>query len=1347
MSSRFANSAAPSQQQQQHQYVPPNQYQEGHHVVADSADWNNNPYADQSMKNSVGSMSSYKGWASTDPTAYPQQQQPQHQQTTKVPPPRGSSYGRNRSNSNNSNASAGLGYGHNYNHNYNHPGGSHLSQVSNSSSIPYGHHHHQQQQQQPSLYPHYQDVTGYQPSTQFTRTDSNGTARSDGTSTTFSRPGEGSQNLHNYTQSSQGQQGQHGQQGQQGPDGLIPGYPTVDTESRYVGYPRPPQPIAPAQQQPQQPRQHRATPSDTSYISVGRTNHDPTQSIEQGPHSQGSPRMNQRALPKRRDPGNGLAAPSADGELPSLDQYEAMLQQMTSPNLGPTSPKDSRFGQRRSEYERSDRSQRQSRKQQEPPLQPPSLHQELNQYPTNNGIGGNIGVSPEDRKHRRRSSMPSSLGDMPTRIVTELKRRSSGYHSPIDGLQLSVPINESGLYGNQDGQWHNGSVQDPNLGSTSHVRQQQPHQQQQQQQQQYQSQSTISMQEDDTRSIISDGSNRHKLELEQQRRNKRNSPRLSQLGSKPPLTSKSQLRLSHTLSQSDADDVATFSNTKDTHQESPSSRPVADDSDRQMEQIELELQQLQQGISTPRNHNSGSKSATPSSARSRATTPLGMVAEEEVPMPKGAPSLQQLFASMDDGSGLQNTPNRSTTPPTRSRPTTPVTGVLPPPGPPPMTSAPLPPPPNGSPAARKGPSSNGRRGTKANVSMSTPIQPPSAPRPRAGSVASGAISIDGALAQAPPSLPLPSLPPPSQPLPSLALPGDAASQRRRKASGGRDLIQPSQQLLYETQNMYSQDSLPTPPSSLPINVELDPASSPTPPSPYSSIFSLPSSTASSPSATSAQIARIRKRINTLEKELEVFDREQPMQGRDGSDIQFQVDRLRQEKEGLEQKLALLLTEAGSTSLAANTTSISTSRPSSGGRAPMQTTLIALDQDLLQPPGVLPPAEGRSVSELSMELETLRMQLIEKEETITRMSVGQREHDQNARPVSEVRSKSKKNTTNTLNDIQRLQGLLVEQGLNSNRSSSSNAEEGQENSSLALHALQQELETLRQETASQEEVKATMARELEAFTARSQQEEAQYRTLQDTVQRLTSKVSRMEAQHASEVKQIQRDHEELLEKVVMEHANTLTDLSEQSKTDSEAQLRRWREDQEKGSDQDKQESLAREKVLLRRLEAQALKNDQLEERILELERFQNDHEEESENWLKTNKSLERQLAIEQLQQQENLYRIEQVEKENRRLRTILADLDLAAQLAKITAEGHETEDEDALYESTTSRARSKGAQDLYKDQRQKWLDRTQALERKMARSEEEATVIMQRNMELMVALEMTQSASSSVATPM
>lgn len=1182
------------------------------------------------------------------------------------------------------------------------------------------------------------------------------------TNMTFGGPGEVAQNLHNYVQPSQGQHVQ---------DGQPQAYPMVDTDGRHVSYPRPPPIMNPTQQQ-QQQRQHRSTPSDTSFISVGRTNHDSAPPMEQGSHHQGSPRMNQRALPKRRDPGTGPAAPSTDGELPSLDQYEAMLQQMASPTLGPTSPKDSRSGIRRSEYERSDRSQRQSRKQQTRPpqlqseqlhfpSQPPSLHQEMGQQSANNGFGGHLGVTLEDKKLRRRSSLPSSLRDMPSRFVAEPKRRSGGHHLPQDALQLSEPINESGLYGTHDGPWHDGSAPDPNFGVENQAPQQQPYQQYQQ----YQPQGTIPMQmpfqadeEDDTRSILSDDSSRHKLELEQQRRNKRNSPRLSQLGSKPPLTSKSQLRLSHTLSQSDADDVAAFSSTGDIQQQISSTGLTPDDSYHQMEQIQLELQQLQQGISNPRNHNNNnsSKSATPSSVRSRATTPLGMVAEEGAPMPKGAPSRQQLLASMDDGSGFQNTPSRSTTPPsTRSRPTTPVTGIRPPPGPAPMMSAPisstpLPPPPNSQLSGRKGPSSTGRRGTKSNVSVSTPIQPPTAPRPRAGSIASGAIIIDGVLAQAPPSLPLPSLPPPSLPLLPPGPPGDAASQRRRKPSGGRDLIQPSQQLLFESQNMPGHDSLPTPPSSLPINIELNAASSPSPPSPFSSTFSPPSSTASSSSpSVSAQISRLRKRIHTLEKELEVMEREQPMQTRDGSDVQFQVDRFRQEKEGLEQKLALLLTGMGSTSLAVNTSSTSTSRPLSGGRAPIQTAMISLEQDVLHSPGVKPRHEGRSVSELSIELETVRMQLIEKEETITRMTMEQREHEQNAQPGSEVQMRLEKDLAEARNDIQRLQGLLVEQEQNSNRASNDrNAEVGQEHSSLALQTLHQEVERLQNEAAAHEEVKETMQRELEAFTARSEQEEAQYRTLQDTVQRLTSKVGRMETQHASEVKQIQRDHEELLEKVVVEHANTLTDMSEQSKTDSEAQLRRWREDKEKGSGQEKQESLAREKVLVGRLEAQALRNDQLEERIMELERLQNDHEEESENWLKTNKSLERQLAIEQLQQQENLYRIEQVEKENRRLRTLLADLNLAAQMAAITAEGHDTEDEEAIHESTTAKARAKKAQDLYKNQRQMWEDRAQSLERKMARSEEDATMIMQKNMELMVALEMAQSASfPSAVTPL
>ncbi|KAG0204320.1 hypothetical protein BGX28_003715 [Mortierella sp. GBA30] len=377
--------------------------------------------------------------------------------------------------------------------------------------------------------------------------------------------------------------------------------------------------------------------------------------------------------------------------------------------------------------------------------------------------------------------------------------------------------------------------------------------------------------------------------------------------------------------------------------------------------------------------------------------------------------------------------------------------------------------------------------------------------------------------------------------------------------------------------------------------------------------------------------------------------------------------------------------------------------------------------------------------MAAELEAVKRQLVEKEDIITRLTMEhqkqrqqqQEQQVQNSRVVADevssskqeisnledVRSKLEKELASAVSEIQRLRQMREDQ------------EHDQRN-------IRQELIILRTECATEREAYSVLEQELEAFKARSQEEqEVHSRDLQETVQRFTYQISQLEDQHSSEMQKLQRDHDELLEAMVLKHANALTDLSEQAKTDYESRLSR-----------ENLESVSREKVLKTRLEEQSAKNHCLEERLFKLEKGQEAHEEEKDAWRETNKSLERQLAMENLQQQENMYRIEKVEKENRRLRHILTDLDLAARLSshsegeecgstepRLNGENNSDNDNDNDNDNDQKKMVA-----LYESQRQKWIEQTKLLERKMAKSEEEATAIMQKNMELMVALEMAQS---------
>ncbi|KAF9550709.1 hypothetical protein EC957_012026 [Mortierella hygrophila] len=1216
MASRYTPSPLQGQQQQQQQqrYAPPNQFQEGHTNPTDSSDWN--AYSDQSMKPSTASVSSIQSWASTDPSSSnyasqytsnssgQSQQQPAHYSSHQsyVPPPRGSSAtpsARNRSNSNNSTASgAGMGYGYGNSGGYTGSHLSHVSQMSNNSSV-YSQQQQQQQQYQPQQY---HDLSTYQPSTSFNGApNANGSARPDQQYTQQGYPSYGIQHA-NESNLSLGN--------------------TTSADSHAPNFQQP-QPLYSHQHQ-QQQRQHRSTPSDTSHISVSRALHQESpaaqsqslmQSIEQvGPSQQGSPRMNHRTVPKRREQGQAAANTTPDGDLPSLDQYEAMLQKMASPTLGPSSPREARSNLRRTDHDRDNRAARQARKQQQqhqPPMgmdqmlsglapPPPAVMIVGDSSPVDQSslLGGNRlrVTSAEERKLRRRSSLPTSLANSPSQLLTNLRRRNSGHHSPMDSSAPSATLQVHPL----DNPFGHRS---PGMGT---------HQDSSPASQGYENSRRLLHvdEDDDNGSVLSDDSERQRLD--QQRRNKRDSPRLSQLVAKPPLTTKSQLRLSHTLSQTDVDEVNMLVSpgAKDGDLEVASVTALAaaataandsqkaDDGDRQIEQFQWELSQLQQGVPPPRNMASPKPSpVTPSASRSRATTPLGIVAEESSPMPTG-PSRQQLLASLEDG-GHKSGSNRTTSPISmmKSRPTTPVSGIRPPPGPAPsMMSAPIlgtgaypSPPPSVNGGPRKGTRDPARR-AKPSPAVSSSIMAPTTPRTRAGSIA----MMDGMLTQAPPTLPLPSLPPPPPPSagsrPSTAsTSNDTAAQRRRKPSGGRDLVQPSAQLLAEY-TFGGQDSLPTPAPSLPMTPEIG-------------------SNGASPSM--------------LEKEKELVTAKDEIQ-----------------------RLQALLAE--------------------------------------QDKGAAAAVEARQ--ELETKLEAMMIKKLQDEG----------------------------------DDMQRAP-------------SSSNT--------VAAAKQEEQLEKMRHEQNVQQESNAALQQELEVFAERLQQEEAQYRTLQDTVQRLTLKISRLEGQHAEEVQQIQRDHEEFLEKVVQDHAEKLTDLTEQSKTDSEQLVLKFRQEQqehqghvvaEKELVKDQATSRAREKVLAARLDEQVDRNQQLEARIFHLEKKQDEHDFEMETWIKTNKSLERQLAIEQLQQQESRYQIEKVERENRRLRAILADLDLAARLGRAVDSGNEDEEDD------DEENREEEVKSAYERQREKWIQQTQLLERKMTKAEEEATAIMEKNMELMVALEMAQS---------
>jgi hypothetical protein len=277
----------------------------------------------------------------------------------------------------------------------------------------------------------------------------------------------------------------------------------------------------------------------------------------------------------------------------------------------------------------------------------------------------------------------------------------------------------------------------------------------------------------------------------------------------------------------------------------------------------------------------------------------------------------------------------------------------------------------------------------------------------------------------------------------------------------------------------------------------------------------------------------------------------------------------------------------------------------------------------------------------------------------------------------------------------------------------------------------QLESLRSERDALQESRSVLEREVESMTCRLQHEEAQYRILQDTVQRLTSKLSQVESHHAQEMERLQQEHEEVMEKVVIDHANMLTDLSEQQQSKANDSQLREREMMEVRFQKERQEWVAKEKILKTRWEEQSARNDALEESLFEKDKARLAQDQDLQSLQQLNQSLERQLAIERLQQQENAFKSSQVDKENQRLRAILADLDLAALLSR-----DETEDESSNNNNTSDRQEM--MKTIYEIQKQRWRDQMQLMEHKMAKIQEAAAGIQQKNIELMVALDLKQS---------
>ncbi|KAF9326578.1 hypothetical protein BG006_010018, partial [Podila minutissima] len=691
-------------------------------------------------------------------------------------------------------------------------------------------------------------------------------------------------------------------------------------------------------------------------------------------------------------------------------------------------------------------------------------------------------------------------------------------------------------------------------------------------------------------------------------------------------------------------------------------------------------------------------------------------------------------------------PSRSMTPTqSRSRSITPVPGIRPPPGPAPSSP----------PLGRKiSPPSGGKRGVRSGSNASATLQPSFAhTRPRAGSAASmssmNSFTLDGILTPPPPSSPLPSLPPTAGPLPVSSSPkiGLGISRIRKSSGASRELL-PTPQLVLES------TSLPISSSSMPNSSEIS----------HATASSLPQSS----TGEYTPIVRLKKRVSMLEKELANTEIELSSRIRDGSELQFKVEQLTIERDTLHSRMRLLEVHV-------NESAKRNERERQRESIELDRVSLQLQHDQQLQEAVkqiqdekevlfeaLMERQDRSRMEMSAQMETLRRQLADKEQDINRLKSAQQDQmdqemsgsgflnspthqAQEIARLQTLQATLEQELTSARNEIHRLQSLVADQ-----KQSLSKDQRAREELEVKIEALmlvsedheqakrdKAEFEQLRQETmqlradkAAQEERFVELQRDLEASTSRSQQEEAQYRTLQDTVQRLSSKVTRMEGQHASELEQVQRDHDEVMERVVHEHAQALTEISEQAHSESRSQQSQIHERLEAQFAKEIKELHAREHVLRERLSEQSQRNDQLEAQLFLLEKAQAAHDTEKETMARTNRSLERHLSMQHLQEQENVYKMEELERENAKLRAVLAELDMAAYQSRRQEEQDDEDDSRATMVA------------MYETQQRRWAEQTQLMERKMAKAEEEARAMMEQNMQLKVELEMAQSESSS-----
>ncbi|KAG0264624.1 hypothetical protein BG011_006470 [Mortierella polycephala] len=689
---------------------------------------------------------------------------------------------------------------------------------------------------------------------------------------------------------------------------------------------------------------------------------------------QESPRSGPRTQ-RRRDP------PADNTQLPTLDDYEAMLQQMTSPNISPKDTRPARRREREGREHRSDWASGQARKQQQGqgqdqvgPLGTENRQRQRHdvtilQHNQQNNIRAPINEllepekgytadrSFEERKLKRRSSLPSKLKSSPN-MFSGLQRRCSGGEHPSPIIETETPklqtlMENSNLLHDHEHtralqekrySWENESIA-PRVDLLENGAR--PNDTQRKSSwQDYNGPNPDSQLE--SPSDLQDPVGLMTSQQQQQQQQQQ------QDTSKPPLAAKSHLRLSNTQPSSSAEAG-----------ESITLSPV--------EEQEGLCGHHQYGQTEP--PTSRSLSPVPMvNARFQSSPPLAMTEQHEI-IPRPSSISEQPVE--DSSIRMQQQPSGPRTLNSRLRPSTPIGVIRPPPGPaPPSAVGAMP-----SLARKISPNSGKRPVGSRNGSLGSSSGMLHAfvqeSRPRAGSAASmtslssvNSFTLERIHTPPPPSSPLPSLPqslPPPQPYTQAQLPlasmvdsgiglgigSHPHYNPRSKKASETDILSPRQVVL-QSSNMSTG-------SEMNVNTHT-----------HNPIV---------------QITKLQKRISVLQKQLTSTEGELSCRVRNGTELQFKIDHLTTDRDSLEKKVADLESQLSKAISGASRHDRGAGASPELDRASLQ---LMHDMELKQAVKqvqdekdvlfeALMERQDRSRSEMEAQMENLRAQLAKKED--------------------------------------------------------------------------------------------------------------------------------------------------------------------------------------------------------------------------------------------------------------------------------------------------------------------------------------------------------------------------------